>query len=316
MNSDITKKIIQIIVLTLVISYGLDKLVFFSLNKVSDKVMTGQAIGKLNHFLSLKDSTNLLVFGNSRANRHIDVAMLSKNGFNMGIDGIGVAYNSTLINTLNKDLKQIVLVHIDTKNFFDNDYTGSDVNALKTKFHRNPIITKVLDSTSQLSTLQKFYYSMNYNGTSIGILKNYFRPNYNFKSYNGYDGLVVTSSQEKIRDIVLAKSISNKECTDNHQINTTALNYLKSIKSFSEKAPNKTFIFITSPIYHDTCEIDNKMLNEIMQELNLTYTDFTNLYKDNKDNSYWKDATHMSNKGAEAFSNHLLQKYKSFQLKQ
>lgn len=312
MNPEITKKLIKFVLLILLISYGLDKLVFFSLNKISDEVMTGQAIGKLNHFLSIKDNTDFLVFGNSRANRHIDVDLFNNNAYNMGVDGVGIAYNSTLIHTLNEDKMQLVLVHIDTKNFFNNDYDGSDVNALKAKYHRNSDITMVLDSSNQISVLQNFYYSMNYNGTSIGILKNYFRPNYDYKTYNGYVPMVVTSFQEEIRDIVLAKSITTEACSDNHKINPTAKNYLKSIKSFSEKSPNKHFLFITSPIYHDACDIDNKKLGDLMQELGLTYSDYTNLYKHN-DNSYWKDATHMSKEGAEAFSKHLLKEYNSFQ---
>lgn len=311
MNSEIIKKLLKIVVLTLLISYGLDKLVFFSLNKISDKVMTGQAIGKLNHFLSLKDNTDFLVFGNSRANRHIDVELFSGNGFNMGIDGIGIAYNSTLINTLNKERKQLILVHIDTKNFIDANYDGSDIRGLKTKYQRDDEITDALNESGELSQLQRVFYSMNYNGNAIGILKNYFKPSYNYKTYNGYDPLIINSDQETMRDLVLSKDNLNDECVDNPKINPLALKYLKSIKTFTEKSPNKTFLFVTSPMYNDICSTDNKKLAEIMQDLDLTYWDFTNLYKNNKDNSYWKDKTHMSKIGAEAFSIFLLDKYKS-----
>ena len=311
MNSEIIKKLLKIIALVLLISYGLDKLVFFSLNKISDKVMTGQSIGKLNHFLSLKDNADFLVFGNSRANRHIDVNLFSDNGYNMGIDGIGIAYNSTLINTLDKDKEQLILVHIDTKNFFDKDYDGSDIRGLKTKYHRDSNITEALDNSGMLSVLQKFYYSMNYNGSAIGIIKNYFKPSFNYKTYNGYDPLTVSETQESMRDTVLSNALTSEDCTGTHEVNTLALDYLKSIKAFTDKSPNKTFLFVTSPMYNDTCSKDNEKLAEIMQDLGLNYWDFTNLYKDTKDNSYWKDATHMSKKGAEAFSLYLLEQYKA-----
>lgn len=311
MNSEILKKLLKTVGLILIISYGLDKLVFFSLNKISDKVMTGQAIGKLNHFLSLKDDTDFLVFGNSRANRHIDVNMFSDNGYNMGVDGVGIAYNSTLINTLPKDKKQLILVHIDTKNFFDLNYDGSDIRGLKTKYQRDDKMTEALNKSGQLSQLQRIYYSMNYNGNAIGIIKNYFKPSYDFKTYNGYDPLTVSASQEEMRDLVLSKTMIDDNCIDELSINSIALDYLRSIKSFAENAPNKTFMFVTSPAYNDTCDIDNEKLAAIMQDLGLPYWDYTNLYKNTKDNSYWKDATHMSKKGAEAFSTYLLYKYKS-----
>lgn len=311
MSSEILKKLLKIVVLTLLISYGLDKLVFFSLNKVSDKVMTGQAIGKLNHFLSLKDDSDFLVFGNSRANRHINVNMFSDNGYNMGIDGVGVAYNSTLINTLQEDKKQLILIHIDTKNFFDSDYDGSDIRGLKTKYKRDDKITQALNNSGRLSVLQKFYYSMNYNGNAIGIIKNYFKPSYNYTTYNGYDPLSVNASQRTMRDIVLSKAITNEDCTDKHEVNPIALEYLKLIKSFTKKSSNKTFLFVTSPMYNDVCNSDNVKLTALMKDLDLTYWDYTNLYKSTKDNSYWRDPTHMSKKGAEVFSLYLLEKYKA-----
>eukprot|EP01093_Parvamoeba_rugata_P018786 TRINITY_DN8122_c0_g1_i1.p1 TRINITY_DN8122_c0_g1~~TRINITY_DN8122_c0_g1_i1.p1 ORF type:complete len:315 (-),score=59.60 TRINITY_DN8122_c0_g1_i1:271-1215(-) len=311
MNSEITKKLIKIIILTLLISYGLDKLVFFGLNKISDNVKTGQAIGKLNHFLELKDNTDFLVFGNSRANRHINVDLFSDNSYNMGIDGVGIAYNSTLINTLQENKEQFILVHIDTKNFFDTTYDGSDIRGLKTKYKRNPIITSALDESGQLSKLQQIYYSMNYNGSAIGIIKNYFKPSYDYKAYNGYDPISVSEDQEDMRDIVLSNFSTDNECTDSHDVNSIALNYLKAIKSFTEKSPNKTFLFVTSPMYNDTCSTDNTKLAKIMLDLGLNYMDFTNLYKDKKDNSLWKDATRMSQKGSEAFSKLLVNNIKA-----
>ncbi len=312
MDSKTVQKLLKIVLFTVVISYALDKLVFFSLNKISDEVMTGQAIGKLNQFLSNKDSTEFFVFGNSRANHHIDMSLFKQKGYNMGIDGTGIAYSSTLISTLPQHKKQLIIVHVDTKNFFDSLYDGGDMRALKSKYQRNPNITEALKKNNQLSSLQSFYYSMNYNGNAIGILKNYFKPSYNYKEYNGYDPLYVSKSQESIRDMVLAKSMTS-DCLDNYIINAKALKYLKSIKIFSEQNPEKTFIFLTSPIHNDICDEDNKKLHLLMEELGLNYKDFSNLYKNSNSNTYWKDRTHMSDKGAEAFSKHLINTYNEFE---
>jgi hypothetical protein len=276
--------------------------------------MTGQTIGKLNQFLSIKDKTDFLVFGNSRANHHIDVDLFSENGYNIGVDGVGIAYNSTLINTLREDKKQLIIVHIDTKNFFDLNYDGSDIRGLKTKYHRNDKISQSLKKSKKLSVLQNFYYSMNYNGNVIGILKNYFKPSYNYKIYNGYDPLTVRKAQIEMRDIVLSKANTADNCEGISKMNVTAIEYLKFIKLFIDKSPNKSFIFVTSPLYNDTCNEDNKKLANLMKELNLAYWDFSNLYKETKDKSYWKDATHMSTIGAEEFSNHLFKKLKSTNL--
>lgn len=311
MNKEATFKFFRIIALIIIISYALDRTVFYSFNKISDNVKTGQAIGKLNHFLSIKDSVDFIVFGNSRANRHIDVSSFNSNSFNMGMDGVGIAYNSALIGTLLNTHKQIVLVHLDTKNFFDKDYDGSDITSLKTKYRRNASITKALEESGQLSILQKFYRTINYNGNTIGILKNYLRPSYNFRNYNGYDPITITESQTTMRDQVLVRANDSEECQSDHKINAVALKYLESIAAYIDKTPHKTFIFVTSPLYNDNCDIDNIKLASILKIMNLTYWDYTNLYKDTKNKSYWKDATHMTKNGAEAFSSYLNVQFKT-----
>lgn len=307
MNSEISKKLIKITVLVLLFSYSMDKLIFFGMNALSDKVMTGQAIGKLNHFLAQKDTADFLVFGSSRANHHIDVGMFTNHGFNAGVDGTRIAYTSALIGTLPKHKKQTIMVHIDVSDFFDESYDGSDIRALKTKYNRNHEITQALDRSGQISILQKFYYSMNYNGSLLGIIKNYIRPNYDYTNYNGYDPLVVNKTQENMRDVVLDKAKSKDSCFENHNVNKLALEYLKTIKSYADNSPNKTFLYVASPIYNDFCDTNNVRFDSIMKDYGLTYWDLTNLYKTSK-NSYWKDATHMSKEGAEAFSAYLIER--------
>lgn len=300
MDSKTTKKLIKIVLLVLVISYTLDKLIFFGLNTISDKVMTGQSIGKLNQFLSVKDSVDILVFGNSRANHHVDMNLFGKKSYNMGMDGTGIAYSSTLINTLSKDKEQLVIVHIDTKNFFSKNYNGKDINGLKTKFNRNVYITDVLNKSNQIPFFQNIYYSINYKGKIIGIIKNFIRPGYNFLEYNGYDPLLVRDDQKEIRDLILAQK-NTVDCESINEINSIALSYLQSIKDFVENS-NKEFIFVTSPTFNDPCEKDNKLLAKTLRELGLTYLDRSNLFANKNDNDLWKDKTHLSKKGAESFS--------------
>ena len=51
METKTLKQLLKLIALILVLSYTIDKVAFFSLNAISDNVMSGQAIGKLNQFL-------------------------------------------------------------------------------------------------------------------------------------------------------------------------------------------------------------------------------------------------------------------------
>ena len=310
------KLLTRIFLFTLLISYSVDKFVFFSLNYISDQVMTGQAIGKLNQFLSVKDSVNFIVFGNSRANNHINPTLFHKNSFNMGVNGTEIAYYSSFIrqpkippqgiNTLDKDTNQLIVVHLDTNDLFDVDYDGSDIRGLKAKFKRNNNITNALKRSGHLSPLHYIFYSMNYNGSILGIAKNYIKPNYDYKKYRGYDPLILNRSQEIIRNKILSNE-QKEDCLDNLEANSLALYYLKEITEFI-KSSKKEFLFITSPIYNDYCSSDNKILSEIMRKNNLTYWDFTNYFTNANEMSLWKDELHLSQKGAEKFSKFLMTK--------
>lgn len=310
MDTKTLKNIVKIITVVLALSYLIDKVVFYGLNSISDKVMTGQSIGKLNHFLSVKDSVDILIFGNSRANHHFDTYQFKKSIYNIGTDGSGIAHLSTLINTLDEKKEQLIIVHLDTKDFFDDNYKGEDLLGLKSKYSRNKIITQRLDESKKVSILQKFYNCINYNGLVLGILKNYFKPGYDYKLYNGYDPLFVNNEQNAMRDLVLTKNdAESKACNAKLKLNTKAYKYLKYIKDFSDRS-NKKFVFITSPIFNDNCNEDNIMLSNTLQELNLNYFDYTRLYKNSSDKALWKDKTHMSDEGAKKFTKHLMKTHK------
>ena len=295
--------VLKVVFLILLFSFILDKIVFFSLNKISDRVYTGQSIGKLNQFLNIKDTTKLLIFGSSRANHEIDPTLLTNSGFNMGVDGRAIAYNATLIKLLPKLKKQIILLHIDPENAFKKNYKGKDLDALIIKYNRNKIIRNEIDKLKQDNIFQKFYWSLCYNGKLLGILRNYLFPKYNYKKYFGYDPIFPTEIQKKIFYNKLKKK-RKIICKENFKINKIYNDYLNEIKEFCKKN-NKELIIFTSPVYNDRCKTDNKIFNEIMKQKKIKYFDFTDFFKNNNKLEYWKDEEHLSNKGAVLFTNKL-----------
>ncbi|MCB0383473.1 MAG: hypothetical protein KDD05_09325, partial [Psychroserpens sp.] len=150
------KSALKLVLIIVILTYGIDKAVYYTLNKISDKVMSGQSIGKLNQFLSIKDSVNLIAFGSSRSNHHIDVKQLNANSYNMGIDGSSIAYAAALIQLLPENKSQTVLLNIDPNQLFIEDYDGSDVKGLITKYNRNTKIKEAIASVNQDNSLQYF----------------------------------------------------------------------------------------------------------------------------------------------------------------
>lgn len=300
MNTSNIKYTIKTFVLILIITYIVDKIVFYSLNKISDNVYTGQSIGKLNHFLKIKDNVDLMVFGSSRANHNINPIKLSENSFNIGVDGSKLAYNATLIKLLPKHKKQVILLHIDPEYAFDQKYSGADIQALVTKYNRIKSIKNEIDKLKQGNAIQNFYWSLSYNGSVLGIVKNYLKPNYNYNTYFGFDPIYVTEIQREIFKNVLKKEES-ENCQEKFTLNTLYDSYIDELKIFC-KENNKTIIIFTAPKFKDNCKYDNLQFTQIMKNKEMTYYDLTDYFKDNNSIEYWKDETHLSDIGAEIFT--------------
>ncbi|KAA1246941.1 hypothetical protein [Aquimarina sp. RZ0] len=309
MKSTNIKTVLKIVGLVLILSLCTDKIIYYTLNYLSDKVLSGGGIGKQNHYLSVVDTIDIAVFGSSRASHHINPKLISDKSFNIGVDGTDIAFSATLIKLLPKKKKQLVIVNVDPPNFFNIDYDAADIGALRLKFHRNNTVNREIKKAKQNSFLQSFFWTIDYNGKFLSILKNFLKPNYNFKSYYGYDPIRVSETQKKIRDIKLAR-VDDKECLDSpHNFNQLYLEYLYEIQQFSYDN-NKKLIFVTTPTFNDTCKDDNNKLSELMKNQGLVYWDYSDFYKDNESLDVWKDKTHLSELGADTFSQVLVKKLK------
>ncbi len=282
----------------ILILFLLDKVVFFGLLSVEKSVMCGEGVGKLNQFELVKDTTQYIVFGNSRANHHINPEVFGKSAYNIGVGGRKMAFSATLIQTLPKKKKQYVLLQIDPPYVFDTTYIGSDIDALYVKYHQNKVVKAKIDEIHRQNPFSVFFWSLDYNGLVFSILSNKFKPKYDYKKYKGYDPIENTKA-EKAMFIKRLKDLPYKEC------NTTpsALErmYLKQIKEFCA-LNNKVLILFTSPVYKDNCKKDNEAMEKLMKEYNLKYYDFTDYFQQDNNIDYWKDENHLSKTGADKFS--------------
>ena len=286
-----------------VISFILDKITYFTLNKVSDSVYTGQGIGKLNHFLKIKDSKDLIVFGSSRANRHFEISELSANGYNIGMDGRKIAYPATLLKTLPKNKKQTIIFNVDIPYMLDPDYNGKDLDALYTKYNRNEIIRDNIDKYKQTNPFQKVFWCVGYNGYVVSILYNFIFKKYDYTKYDGYDANKISPSQQENLKKLIQKTPTEK-CGKNLKVNKITVQIFKDISEFC-KANNKTLIFVASPLYLDDCKEDDVLVANFMKENHYIYLDYTDFFKNNNSLTYWKDMRHLSGIGAHNFSKQL-----------
>tara|TARA_R110002051_G_C8751463_1_gene500255 strand:- start:1137 stop:2072 length:936 start_codon:yes stop_codon:yes gene_type:complete len=290
-------KLSLIFVLTV---YLFDKIVYLGLEELNNNVFTGQSGGKVNQFLREKDEIDLVVFGSSRANHHIDTSKLSDNSFNIGMDGAKIASAATLLLNLPENKKQTVLFHLSPAYAFDSLYDGDDIKALSKLSNQNSIIKKEFEQLEKTTFLKKFFWTLNFNGSSLGLLKNYFYPKNDVKEYKGYDPITVTEQQKNIFKNI-SKKKTNIICPDVFQLNPIYKKYINDIDTFC-KNNNKRLIIFTAPIYKDDCKNDDNAIEHFLNSKRITYWNLTDMFQNNRSLKNWRDNSHLSSEGAEIFT--------------
>jgi len=302
------KRIIFIILNIFILFIIVDRSCTFVLDKISEHVYAGQGVGKVNHFLKIKNEKELIIFGSSRANHHIDNIKLDSSSFNAGIDGKKIGFIAGLISCLSN--KTNIIVHIDPEEMSNPNYVGEDCKSLNSLYKRNADVRKFIDfNFPSESWILRVVNSYGYNGKVWSIFKNSIRPKYDYTKYTGFDPLVPTQSQKNIFNNMMEKRLdhgqSMKSDSIYYVINQYSNSYIDQILS-KAKEYQINITFITSPIIGK----QNKKLAEFIQEYfaskQVKYLNYSGLYNDlsiYKD--YWKDLSHLSKFGAEDFTEKL-----------
>lgn len=296
------KYVMLLISIVLISTFLCDKLVYLGLNRISDKVMSGQRVGKFNHYLSLKDSVDVVLFGSSKVNHNVNPSLLEESTFNMGLNRRSIACAAALVKLLPKDKKQVVLLQVDGVDIFNPRYQGQDVEALLPMFHRNSTLKKEIKKAGVKSWVNDFFWCSDYNGVVLGILKNSLLPRYDHRSYNGYDPIVLTEIQKQIfKNEVESTPVTM--CNEDLvlKVNHTYLRYLREISSFC-KANNKVLVAFTAPEFIDFCSVDNLKIENLMSTEEIQFVDFTNSLTSYENLEFWKDFGHLSHKGSMIFT--------------
>lgn len=299
------KKSINIFLVFCLTFFVTDWIVSKGIETIEKKVYTGQSVGKVNQFMSVKDSVDLIVFGSSRASHHVDVKTLNKNSYNMGVDGTRIGYCATLVSSLKKK-EQVVMVHIDPITLFGNNYEGEDVLGLLHLSSRNKDIKNVIEDIYPSEIfLSKIFKCYKYNGKLFGILKNFFKPNYEYRNYYGFDPLFPTNEQKEIfRKIISKTELStymNNSVSNNPSITTD--DFISKIKQKCNENKSKLIFFTSPTMKRNSDELISKTRAYFISK-EIDYYDYSDFSKvEEYDN--WRDLTHLSDEGAKIFSNEL-----------
>ena len=257
-------------------------------------VFSGQAYGKINHFLQVKDTCDFFVLGSSRANHHIDPTHFKSSSFNMGMDGRRFFFNEALFYLIPDS--SFVLFHIDPDEFQDD---AESMDRLIPHYGKNKVLDKALMTRGKITFLERLFGSLRFNNTFLALIGNKYLPAYNADHYHGYDP-IYPSERDSLNLIREGRHRESKVSSTGKPINSEVIEGLARIKEHSLSA-GINCVFFTSPVLHGLDGSDRFFMDSTFNELELAYVDCSNDI-DSKDLRLWKDETHLSHFGAQAFS--------------
>jgi hypothetical protein len=317
-----TFKYLAILIVTIFIA---DRVIYFCIDKIQAKTLTGESGGKINAYLNLKKTVALLIMGPSSSTYQIDPTAFKVDTYNIGHSNTEDAFQAGLLSIIienNKKPKNIML-HILPDSYLSDDTTNTVINdgILKLKFfyNKNKLVT---DYINELGVKERVKFSMHlsrYNNRVINTLKNYITTKRNGPVLNGFEPLPVGERDSIVATINYNDSkLKNTNNKAKEIIHIAKMKYLKDFVNLC-KANNIKLILFTLPNYMQVKngfkdDLATQNINTFSKENNITYFDFRkgSLGGLIKRAIYWKDGYHLNSMGAVIESNFVSSEVSSF----
>jgi len=282
----------------------MDRIASILISKTEESILTGNSIGKVNYFNTIKDSVDLIVLGSSRALHHVDTRKFDLPAFNIGADGKKIGYCAGLTGLLSKK-KQLLLVHIDHNRVFDVNYNGQDAQGLLYKAKNTPDLAAFFKTNFSTDYyLSKVMHSYPYNGKVLVVLKNYLIKD--SINSSGYEPIFPTEEQKQVFLKMFAKDglQMNVNIHKPLEVSSKFEKFVDIIKSNAGKN-NSQVVFFTSPSLNKVDAEVHKKVQIFFNKKGIRYFDHLD-YISHENLSLWKDHTHLSDEGAAKYSKFLI----------
>lgn len=296
---------IKLFLTIILILFVTDRITYYTLSSLEEKIYQGDSVGKFNRFLKVKDSVKNIFIGNSRVAHHIDTQLFSESSYNCGLNGSKLDYSAALVSLL-KMKNQNIWVHIDHNNLYDLKYKIKDANSL---LYKSLKISELHPFFENHFKHELFWASISkshvYNGKVFGIIKNTIYKK-SFQSFNdGFEPIFPSKTQKEIFLSMWKKTGYQQNINIQKPLKVSSqITSLIDTMVKKAKENNSKIIFFTSPSL-------NKVDNEVKTKTKIYFAEKGIIYLDNIDffNKFevqdWKDHTHMSNIGAKKYSSYL-----------
>jgi hypothetical protein len=293
-----TLKAIKFIILILIID--------FFLGTIAQYLFFKQSSGKYARITYSLEKANedILIFGNSHANRHYIPAIfqekLNLSCYNAGVQGQEILFHSTIEEIItNRTKPKIIILNIDKDKLFkapDSYDRLSDLYPYYSKYSNS--IKPTLKLISQFEYLKMSLKSYRYNSTIVHIVKYFLNPQLTQSGYIPLSGKMTQS-------VVPAHSSINNQ--KNEPLNENIdINFVNALNRFIQIAKRNdiNLIFVASPTINglNASYKSGELFKEIIEKNSINFIDFSNDARFIGKYELFHDESHLNNEGARLFS--------------
>jgi hypothetical protein len=260
---------------------------------------TGQTGGKINYYLSLPQTPEWVIMGNSRALYQIIPDSFARPTYNLCHAGMHQIFQTGLLTQMEKEGKMppLILLHIEPDEFMGEQF-NRDIQNLKYYHSKNEWITRELNMLSSYEKVKFLFACYRYNGRVISLMKNYIQTMRSPVASNGYMAIEPTATDSA----TTMYSLQQKHPIVAETINEQQWSYLNEFIGRCQKNGTQVICF-TSPIYsyHHKSSSGAQELESRLQNMGVPYINYLkkNIPSLQQKASLWKDRHHLNHAGAQ-----------------
>ena len=253
------------------------------------------------NYICDKMETDIFVSGSSRCVRHYNPQIITDSlglsCYNAGQMGNGIILNYGRLRMIDERKRPSVIIY-DLHPAFDllvGDDNHRYLTWLKSHYDRNGIadIFYSVDKKERFKMISRMY---RYNSRWVEIMMDYLHPVSEARN-NGFSPLKGEIDRMKIR---------TEGLRGNHEyiFDDLKLRYIE--KMIEESSDSKLFI-VVSPIWYGMDTLQFAPVKELCQERGIPFIDFSNDPKYVGNNEFFKNGSHMNERGADEFTKDLIE---------
>jgi hypothetical protein len=303
------KKLALYLIILIASLFVVDRIIGLFGDYLYKQIKTGQSGGRINYYLSLSPSPDLLIMGNSRCFRHVNPADFPLSAYNISHAGMDQSFHTTLLSILitEKKIPKYILLHVEPFDYMKKKNAlhtfPDDPQQLKYYYNTDTLTKNYIDQMSSYEKFKFSFQSYRYNGRFISIFKNLYQTMQTTNYGNGYEPLPATNS-DSIHTIL---SKNRNSFDSDFDFDYMQVTYLEKFIALC-KSNNIQLICFSSTLYRQF-DYDTKyseLLGYILNEQKIPYINYIKHPSPELNNPWlWNDSYHLNEKGATIESAHL-----------